>query len=141
MKLGPLHHIGIVVPSFDTAMSFYEAAWGADCIGDPIDTEGGVARIRFVQTPNVLIELIQPLTAQSDLTVFLAANPAGAQHHLCYAVEDIHAAWAWFESLGAHFECPIVPGVLGHPIFFARPKGMDGFLTEIIELPPSVAAR
>jgi methylmalonyl-CoA/ethylmalonyl-CoA epimerase len=136
MHLGPLHHIGIVVPSFENAIAFYETAWGPNCIGEPIDTEDGVARIRFVQAPNVLIELIKPIADNTDLTVFLEANPSGAQHHICYAVEDIHVAWTWFDSIGAEIVCPIVAGVLGYPIFFAKPPGMEGFLTEIIEIRP-----
>jgi methylmalonyl-CoA/ethylmalonyl-CoA epimerase len=108
---------------------------GATRIGAPIYTAGDTIRICFVETPNVLIELIEPLDDASDVAAFLRAHPGGAQHHLCYEVGDIDAAWAWFEGQGATFVCPIIQGVQGFPIFFIQAESLGGTLIELIETP------
>jgi methylmalonyl-CoA/ethylmalonyl-CoA epimerase len=55
-------------------------------------------KVAFVNTPGeggtagTQIELIEPLGETSPIAGFIAKNPAGGQHHLCYEVEDIEAA-------------------------------------------------
>ena len=101
----------------------------------------GSAQIVFVDTPGLngthgtQIELIEPLGPDSTLTGFLAKNPAGGQHHLCYEVEDIEDARKWFEDMGKRILGPTRIGAHGTPIFFVHPKDMQGMLTEIMETP------
>ena len=45
----------------------------------------------FVNLPNAQIELIEPYGEDSH-HAFLAKNPKGGQHHVCFEVEDIFAA-------------------------------------------------
>ncbi len=40
----------------------------------------------FVELPNTKIELLEPLGADSPIAGFLAKNPSGGMHHLCYEV-------------------------------------------------------
>jgi methylmalonyl-CoA/ethylmalonyl-CoA epimerase len=136
MKLGRLNHVGVVTPSIDRATGFYRDVMGARTIRPRITTADGAVAISFVETPNSLIELIEPLTEGTDVADFLRAHPEGGQHHLCFEVEDIQQAWDWFAARGASFACPIVPGVLGYPIFFIAAASMGGTLTEIIEIRP-----
>ena len=42
--------------------------------------------------PNSQIELIEPYGDASPIHAFLAKNPKGGQHHVCFEVEDIEAA-------------------------------------------------
>ncbi len=81
------------------------------------------------------IELIQPLPGDTALTGFLARNPQGGQHHLCYEVPDIDAARAEFEAMGKRILGPTRIGAHGTPIFFVHPGDMMGQLTEIMETP------
>ena len=81
------------------------------------------------------IELIEPLGEASPIHGFLAKNPAGGQHHICYEVPDIHEAKAWFEGKGAKVLGEPRIGAHGTPIFFVHPKDMGGVLTEIMESP------
>src|SRR3546814_11511414 len=55
-------------------------------------------------TAGTQIELIEPLGENSPIHGFIAKNPAGGQHHMCYEVPDIHEAKAWFEGLGKRSE-------------------------------------
>ena len=81
------------------------------------------------------IELIEPLGEASPIHGFLAKNPAGGQHHMCYEVPDIMEAKAWFERLGKKILGEPRIGAHGTPIFFVHPKDMNGVLTEIMETP------
>lgn len=81
------------------------------------------------------IELIEPLGENSTLAGFLAKNPLGGQHHLCFEVPDIAEARAEFEEQGKRILGPTRIGAHGTPIFFVHPKDMSGMLTEIMETP------
>ena len=55
----------------------------------------------FVELPNTKIELLEPLGADSPIAAFLARNPAGGIHHICYEVDDIIAARDRLKASGA----------------------------------------
>ena len=141
MKLGRLNHIGVATPSIAESVAYYREVMGATSITEPFDLPEQGVKVCFVDTPGhdgtdgTQIELIEPLGPDSTLTGFLAKNPAGGQHHLCYEVEDIEAARAWFEGLGKRILGPTRIGAHGTPIFFLHPKDMMGQLTEIMETP------
>lgn len=141
IKLGRLNHIGVATPSIAESVAYYREVMGATSIIDPFDLPEQGVKVCFVDTPGhdgtdgTQIELIEPLGPDSTLTGFLAKNPAGGQHHLCYEVEDIAAAREWFEGLGKRILGPTRIGAHGTPIFFLHPKDMMGQLTEIMETP------
>ena len=135
MILGRLNHVGIATPSIGDSIAFYRDVMGATGIGEPFDLPTQGVRVCFVDTPNTQIELIEPLGEESPIAAFLAKNPAGGQHHLCYEVPDIEEAFAWFEGKGAKLLGKPRIGAHGTPIFFLHPKDMGGVLTEIMEAP------
>ncbi|HZU63590.1 MAG TPA: methylmalonyl-CoA epimerase [Novosphingobium sp.] len=145
MKLGRLNHVGVAVPAMADAIAFYRDVLGAEVITEPFDLPEQGVKVAFVNTPpqpgalgsigGTQIELIEPLGESSPIAAFIAKNPAGGQHHLCYEVEDIAAARAWFEGAGKRILGPTRIGAHGTPIFFVHPKDMLGQLTEIMERP------
>ena len=143
MKLGRLNHIGVATPSIAESIRYYRDTMGAVQITEPFDLPEQGVKVCFVDTPDsagtvgegTQIELIEPLGEQSTLTGFLAKNPAGGQHHVCYEVPDIGEARSWFESKGKRILGPTRIGAHGTPIFFLHPKDMMGQLTEIMETP------
>ena len=143
MKLGRLNHIGVATPSIADSIAYYRDTMGAVQITEPFDLPEQGVKVCFVDTPDAggttgkgtQIELIEPLGPDSTLTGFLAKNPAGGQHHVCYEVEDIEAARSWFEDKGKRILGPTRQGAHGTPIFFLHPKDMMGQLTEIMETP------
>ncbi|AOH84759.1 methylmalonyl-CoA epimerase [Sphingomonas panacis] len=135
MKLGRLNHIGVATPSIETSIALYRDVLGATTIGEPFDLPAQGVKVCFVDTPNAQIELIEPLGAASPIHGFIAKNPAGGQHHVCYEVPDIHAAKTWFESKGARVLGEPRIGAHGTLVFFVHPKDMGGVLTEIMETP------
>ncbi len=142
MKLGRLNHIGIATPSIAESIAFYRDVMGATKIHEPFDMEEQGVKVCFVDTPaadgamnGTQIELIEPLGEASAINGFLAKNPLGGQHHLCFEVPDIAEARTYFEGLGKRILGPTRIGAHGTPIFFVHPKDMGGMLTEIMETP------
>ena len=135
MTIGRLNHVGVATPSIEASVALYRDLMGATKIHKPFDLPAQGVRVCFVDTPNSQIELIEPLGEASPIHGFLAKNPAGGQHHLCYEVPDIHEAKAWFEGRGCKVLGEPRIGAHGTPIFFVHPKDMGGVLTEIMETP------
>jgi methylmalonyl-CoA/ethylmalonyl-CoA epimerase len=146
MKLGRLNHIGVATPSIADSVAFYRDVMGATKIHTPFDMAEQGVKVCFVDTPGAdgamngtQIELIEPLGPDSTINGFLAKNPLGGQHHLCFEVPDIAEARAEFEELGKRILGPTRIGAHGTPIFFVHPKDMGGMLTEIMETPREAA--
>ncbi|MCC4232494.1 methylmalonyl-CoA epimerase [Sphingobium soli] len=141
MKLGRLNHIGVATPSLEASLAYYRDVMGATLAHAPFDLPAQGVKVCFVDTPGengtagTQIELIEPLGEASPIHGFLAKNPAGGQHHMCYEVPDIMEAKAWFERLGKKILGEPRIGAHGTPIFFVHPKDMNGVLTEIMETP------
>ncbi|MFZ3483791.1 methylmalonyl-CoA epimerase [Sphingomonas sp. 3-13AW] len=133
--LGRVNHVGVATPSIEQWAERYRVLLGAEAVGEPFDLPAQGVRVCFVDAPNTQIELIEPLGEGSPIHGFLARNPAGGQHHLCYEVPDIHRAKAWFEEQGMRVLGEPRIGAHGTPIFFVHPKDMGGVLTEIMESP------
>jgi methylmalonyl-CoA/ethylmalonyl-CoA epimerase len=135
MKLGRLNHVGVATPSIEASIAMYRDLLGATVVREPFDMPTHGVRVCFVDTPNSQIELIEPLGEASPITGFLAKNPAGGQHHLCFEVPEIQAAHAYFIEKGAKVLGEPRIGAHGTPVFFVHPKDMGGVLTEIMETP------
>ena len=137
MKLGRLNHVGVAIPDMDAAIAFYRDTLGASEISEPFDMPEQGVKVCFVDTPDggTQVELLAPLSIDSPVAGFLAKNPLGGQHHLCFEVPDIQAARAEFEGQGKRILGPTRLGAHGTPIFFVHPKDMNGILTEIMESP------
>ena len=146
MKLGRLNHIGVATPSIEASVAFYRDVMGATKIHEPFDLPAQGVKVCFVDTPGengtngTQIELIEPLGENSPIHAFIAKNPAGGQHHMCYEVPDIHVAREEFLALGKKVLGEPRIGAHGTLIFFLHPKDMNGVLTEIMETPKEGAA-
>ena len=135
--IGRLNHVGVAVPSIDAAKATYRDLYG---VADSAMTqtrelpEQGV-RFAFVNLPNSQIELIEPLGPDSPIVNFLAKNPAGGQHHICFEVADIYAARDEMVVRGAKVLNEPRIGAHGTPIIFIHPKNSNGVLIELMESP------
>jgi methylmalonyl-CoA/ethylmalonyl-CoA epimerase len=135
MALGRLNHVGIATPSIEASAALYRDLLGATKIHAAFDLPAQGVRVCFVDTPNSQIELIEPLGESSPLHNFLAKNPAGAQHHVCFEVPDIHKAKAEMEARGARVLGEPRIGAHGTLVIFVHPKDMGGVLVELMETP------
>ena len=137
MKLGRLNHIGVATPSIADSIAFYRDVMGATKIHTPFDLEEQGVKVCFVDTPTAQIELIEPYDETSPIVGFLAKNPKGGQHHVCFEVEDITAAIREMKAKGVTLLGTGEPriGAHGTPIVFVHPKDMGGLLVELMETP------
>jgi methylmalonyl-CoA/ethylmalonyl-CoA epimerase len=136
MTIGRLNHVGVATPSIERSVALYRDLLGATRIHEPFDLPPQGVRVCFVDTPNSQIELIEPLGEASPLHNFLAKNPVGGQHHVCFEVPDIHAAKAEMEAKGAKVLGEPRIGAHGTLVIFVHPKDMGGVLVELMESPP-----
>jgi methylmalonyl-CoA/ethylmalonyl-CoA epimerase len=130
--IGRLNHVAIAVPDLRAAAAQYRDILGAT-VGDPQDEPDHGVTVVFVDLPNTKIELLYPLGEGSPIAGFLARNPAGGIHHLCYEVEDILAARDRLKAGGARVLGEGEPriGAHGKPVLFLHPKDFNGCLIEL----------
>jgi len=130
--IGRLNHVAIAVPDLDAACAQYRDALGAR-VGEAQDEPDHGVRVVFVELPNTKIEFLYPLGEDSPIAGFLAKNPAGGIHHICYEVDDILAARDRLTKTGARVLGDGEPkiGAHGKPVLFLHPKDFNGTLVEL----------
>jgi len=135
MTIGRLNHIGIAVPSIEKAFETYRRLYNATDFVQPFDMPAQGVRVGFVNLPNTQLEIIEPLGENSPILNFLAKNPKGGQHHVCFEVPDIHQARREMEDRGAKILGEPRIGAHGTLVIFVHPKDSDGVLIELMETP------
>lgn len=130
--IGRLNHVAIAVPDLEAAADQYRTALGAQ-VGPPQDEPDHGVTVVFIELPNTKIELLHPLGKDSPINGFLAKNPAGGIHHICYEVDDIGAARDQLIETGARVLGSGEPkiGAHGKPVLFLHPKDFNGCLVEL----------
>lgn len=133
--IGKLNHVAIAVNDLDAAVSLYRDVMGAKVSEATEQPDHGVITV-FVELPNTKIELLYPLGDDSPITSFLAKNKSGGIHHICYEVDDIHAARDRLLAAGMRILGSGEPriGAHGKPILFLHPKDFCGTLVELEEV-------
>lgn len=132
--IGRLNHIAIAVPDLAKAAAKYRDLLGAH-VGQPQPLPEHGVTVVFIDTGNTKVELLQPLGEASPIAAFLAKNPNGGMHHICFEVPDIVAAATTLTSGGARVLGDGTPktGAHGKPVLFLHPKDFDGTLIELEE--------
>jgi methylmalonyl-CoA/ethylmalonyl-CoA epimerase len=130
--IGRLNHVAIAVPDLEAASAMYRDTLGAT-VGAPQDEPDHGVTVVFIELPNTKIELLYPLGENSPITGFLAKNPSGGIHHVCYEVDDILAARDKLSESGARVLGDGTPkiGAHGKPVLFLHPKDFTGTLVEL----------
>ena len=130
--IGRLNHVAIAVPDLAAAAAMYRDVLGAE-VSAPLDLPAHGVSVVFVVLPNTKIELLHPLGEDSPIAAFLARNPSGGMHHVCYEVDDILAARDRLKATGARVLGDGEPRIGAHdkPVLFLHPKDFAGTLVEI----------
>ena len=130
--IGRLNHVAVAVPDLERAAAVYRDTLGAE-VSEPVALPGHGVTTVFVELPNTKIELLEPLGEDSPIARFLARNPDGGPHHVCYEVDDVRAARDRLVAAGARVLGSGEPsiGAHGKPVLFLHPKDFCGTLVEI----------
>ena len=139
--IGKLNHVGIATPSIEASVAMYRDLMGATSIEPRFALPEQGVWVCFVNLPNAQIELIEPYGEASPILGFLAKNPKGGQHHVCFEVEDILTARDALRAKGASVLGGGEPriGAHGVPVIFVHPKDMGGVLIELMQTPGGTA--
>jgi len=131
-----LDHIGIAVQNANDALRFFQDALGLKLDHIALE-EGGKTEVAFLPVGGSEVELVQTHDPESGLGKFLAKRGEGI-HHLCFEVDDIHAALARLRENGAQLidETPRV-NTSGMQYAFIHPKSAHGVLIELYQKPNS----
>jgi methylmalonyl-CoA/ethylmalonyl-CoA epimerase len=130
--IGRLNHVAIATGDLEKAVSVYRDMLGAKVSPPVPQPDHGVVTV-FVELPGTKIELLTPLGDNSPIANFLARNPGGGVHHLCFEVDDIRAARDALLAKGARLAGDAEPkiGAHGKPVLFLHPKDFIGTLIEL----------
>ncbi len=133
--LGRVNHIAIAVPDLHAAAESYRSTLGASVTEPQALPEHGVTVV-FITLANTKVELLEPLGEGSPIAAFLAKNPSGGMHHICYEVENILSARDALRAAGARVLGDGEPkiGAHGKPVLFLHPKDFQGTLIELEEV-------
>jgi methylmalonyl-CoA/ethylmalonyl-CoA epimerase len=131
-EAGPLHHVGIVVPSIAQATPFYR-----DVLGYTIGPEHALAEQRvkvvFVSKGESRVELLEPTDAESGVARFLAERGRATMHHLCFEVTDLVATLDRLASSGVELvDRAPRQGAVGQ-VAFLHPRAAGGVLVELLQ--------
>ena len=129
--IGRLNHIAIAVADLAVEAARYRDVLGAS-VTEPQDLASHGVTVVFVELPNTKVELLAPLGEGSPIAAFLAKT-GGGMHHVCFEVEDIHAARDGLLASGARVLGDGEPkiGAHGKPVLFLHPKDFAGTLIEL----------
>src|SRR5829696_2404743 len=130
--IGRLNHVAIAVHDLNAASRVYRDMLGAELSAPLPQPEHGVTVV-FITLPNTKVELLEPLGESSPIAGFLARNPEGGIHHICYEDDDIGAARDRLIAAGARVLGPpeLRIGAHGKPVIFLHPKDFCGTLVEL----------
>ena len=129
--IGRLNHLAIAVTDLAAEAARYREVLGAT-VSEPQDLPAHGVTVVFVELPNTKVELLAPLGDGSPIAAFLAKT-GGGMHHVCYEVEDLHAASDRLLAAGARVLGDGGPeiGAHGKPVLFLHPKDFAGTLIEL----------
>ncbi|TKJ28671.1 MAG: methylmalonyl-CoA epimerase [Chloroflexi bacterium B3_Chlor] len=134
-----IDHIGIVVKDIKEALKVYQQALGLGVTEIQERPDLG-ATIAFLPIGESEIELVQPVTIDSDAAKFSEKRGEGI-HHICLEVDDIEKALADLRKKGLQLidEVPRT-GPRGERLAFIHPKSAHGVLIELYEYRESETA-
>ena len=132
--LDRVNHVALAVPDLAAASKTYAQVLGAR-VSTPMSLPEHGVTLAFVDLPNTRIELLEPLGDASPIAAFLARNPAGGMHHICYEVADVRKARDRLVQGGARILGSGEPrvGAHGRPVIFIHPGDLFGTLIELEE--------
>jgi methylmalonyl-CoA epimerase len=125
-----ISHLGMAVKDLEEAREFYRSVFKLES-SDPIISGDGSLKVSMVKIGEVLIELLQPIGDEGVMVKFLEKRGEGF-HHICYEVDDIHAAVSSLKASGLDVLGKPKPGAEGMSVFL-HPRGTHGVLVEFVE--------
>ena len=127
-----LHHVGVAVRDAAPLVECLRTVFGLETDAPEVV---GPHQVRFVDTGECRIELVEPLDPEGVIARFLEKRGDGL-HHLCLRVHDIEASVADLVARGIRMiDASPRPGAHGSRIAFIHPSSTGGLLVELKQDP------
>jgi catechol 2,3-dioxygenase-like lactoylglutathione lyase family enzyme len=152
MQVGSVYHTGFTVRDIERSVAFYRDLLGMRVVRRQAGTAPYLGTITGFEGVRLEVALLQPADGGSMLELLqYASHPAEptdratnrpGNGHLCFRVEDIHAACAELRARGVRLisePTEITAGTHagGWGVYLRDP---DGFTLELYQAPPARAA-
>jgi methylmalonyl-CoA/ethylmalonyl-CoA epimerase len=132
MKITRIDHIGIAVENLEEASQFYRDALGLELTGIE-EVPSQKVRVAMFRVGESKIELLEPVSSDSPIAVFLEKNGSGI-HHIAYSVENVSGAVVeLIEKEIKMIDSEPRPGAGGSQIAFVHPRASGRVLTELCQ--------
>jgi methylmalonyl-CoA/ethylmalonyl-CoA epimerase len=127
-----IHHVGVVVPDLEQALSFWRDVLGLQFRKSATVEDQGV-RAALLDAGGAEIELLEPLNREGGVGKFLERR-GGGLHHVCFESDDVAADLEAARGRGL----PLIDrkprrGLAGM-ICFLHPKATCGVLVEYAQV-------
>ena len=130
---GPLHHVGIAVPSLADAIPFYRDRLGYR-VGRVHDLPEQHIRAVFATSGDSRVELLEPTDTESGVARFVAERGRAAMHHLCFAVTDLAGTLDRLAADGVELVDRTPRRGIEGRVAFLHPRAAGGVLVELLEV-------
>jgi methylmalonyl-CoA/ethylmalonyl-CoA epimerase len=127
-----LEHVGIAVKSLEQSIEGWKKMGGFKSV-EITQVDSQKVKVAIIDTGDVKVELIEPLSENSSIARFLEKKGEGL-HHLCFEVADIKSVLLSLKRAGIKLidESPR-EGAFGKEVAFIHPSSAGGVLVEISE--------
>ena len=127
-----IDHVAIAVNDLESAIAWYEEAFGATVEHREIVESDGVEEA-LLKVADSYIQLLTPTNDESPVAKYLAKKGEGL-HHVGYRVADCAQALAAVKASGGRVidDAPR-PGSRGTTVAFIHPKTSFGTLIELVQ--------
>jgi methylmalonyl-CoA/ethylmalonyl-CoA epimerase len=129
--LKKIHHVGVVVPNLEQAMSFWRDLLGLRLTKSQTVQDQGV-KAALLQVGESEIELLEPLSPDNGVGKFLARR-GGGLHHVCFETEDVERELDGAKAKGIQLIDHKPRAGLAGMICFLHPRATRGVLVEFAQ--------
>lgn len=125
-------HIGIAVRNIEDSLPYYTETLGLKLLHIE-DVQSEQVRVAFVDSGNVTLELLEPLSETSAIHTFIEKKGEGI-HHVAFGVSNIQERLNELKEKGIRLihETPKA-GAHGAQVAFIHPKSSGGVLYELVD--------
>ncbi len=129
---GRIDHVGVATNDIAASLHLYGDVLGLP-IGPPEDVESQGVRVRFVETGDTRIELVEALSPDSPFAESLRRRGPGL-HHVALRVDALEATLDALAERGVRLvDRHGRPGAHGATVAFVHPSSTQGVLVELVE--------
>jgi methylmalonyl-CoA/ethylmalonyl-CoA epimerase len=124
-------HVGLAVTNTDETVALLSKLFGFE-IAETREEPAAGFKSTLVSTPDVALELIQPVGPQGMIQKFIEKRGAGL-HHISMQVDNLDAEMGRLRALGVQFASDAAALVDGDKVIFIHPRSTNGLLIELIQ--------